>query len=85
MDANHANRDERDLKHFAGGENGIPMGVLAEHSAEHSTRDREIGRAKINPGDADRRISGDAGENARSEIIRPRFVFEKDATDALDH
>ena len=78
MDADHAKGNERDLKHLAGGENCIAVRVLAEHSAEHSTRDREVGRAKIDPRDANRGISGDAGENARAQIICPRFVFEED-------
>src|SRR6266403_2977352 len=65
VDADHANGHARDLEHFARGEKGIAVSVPAEHSGEHSTRNREIGGAKINPGDGNGGGSSDSGQNAR--------------------
>ena len=72
-------------KHFAGRENGVAVGVSAKHPAQHSTGDGEIGRPKKNPGDADRGVSGEAGEKSSREIVSPCFVFEESANNPFDH
>src|SRR6266705_5466612 len=60
------------------------MGVPTEHAAQHSRRDGEIARAKKYPFDANRGISGEAGEYSPGQLIRPRSVLKKNANDALN-
>ena len=59
--------------------------MLAEHAAEHSARDREIRRTEKHPRNANRRVSGETGEDANRYRARPRFVFERNATDAFEY
>src|ERR1700736_1124068 len=84
MHQHHAGGDDGDLQHFAGGKNGVALGVSAKHAAQHARGDGEIGRSKKYPRDADRRVSSESGEEFCAEIVRPSRVFEKDANDALD-
>src|SRR5580765_3735411 len=53
--------DASNLQQFTSGKNRIAAWVLAEHTAEHSARDREIGRAEKHPRNANRRVSSETG------------------------
>src|SRR5206468_8056627 len=65
MHRNHTKADDSYLQQFARAQNHVAVRMAAEHSAQHPTRDREIGRTEKYPGDANRAVSSEAGHNAR--------------------
>src|SRR6266404_4590352 len=85
MHENHADSNDTDLQHFAGGKNGVAVYVSAEHAVQHSGGDGEIGRAKKHPGDADGGVGGETGQKFRGKVIRPRCLLEENANDAFDY
>src|SRR5207248_316486 len=64
MHRDHTGGDGSNLQQFTRGKNRIAVWMLAKHPAEHSARDREIGRAKKHPRNANCRVSGETGEDA---------------------
>src|SRR5205823_8487768 len=58
--------------------------MSAEHPAQHSTGDGEIGRAKKYPGNANRSVGRKAGSSTRQRTARPWFVFEENSNHALN-
>ena len=50
----HEESHDADLQHFARGQNRVAVRVAAEHAAQHSRGDGEIGGAEKNPGQTDR-------------------------------
>ena len=74
-----ADGDDSDLQQFARGKNRVAMRMSAEHSAQHSTGDREIGRSKKYPGDANRAVSGEPSDDrTRAADCQPTaFVSKK--------
>ena len=84
MHENHAGSDERDLQHFPCSKNSVAVGMSAKHAAQHSCGDGEIGRPKEYPRDANRGVSGEAGEESSREIVGPIFVLEQSANNPFD-
>ena len=85
MHENHAGGDQRDLQHFPCTKNSVAVRVSAKHAVQHSGSDGEIGRPKEYPGDANRGVGGEAGEESSREIVGPFFVLEQSANNSFDH
>ena len=83
MHKNHPGGDEADLQHFARGKDGVAVRVAAKHPAQHSRGNREIGRSKKYPRNADGGVSGNPPEESSREMVRPRPVLEQTANDAF--
>jgi hypothetical protein len=58
--------------------------MSAKHAAQHSRGDGKIGRPKEYPRDANRGVSGEAGEESSREIVGPIFVLEQSANNPFD-
>src|SRR4029077_14239325 len=84
MHENHAGGDQRDLQHFTCTKNSVAVRVSAKHAVQHSGSDGEIGRPKEYPCDANRGVSGEAGEESSREIVGPFFILEQSANNPFD-
>ena len=84
MHQNHSSGDDRDLQYFTCSKNSVAVGMSAKHAAQHSCGDGEIGRPKEYPRDANRGVSGEAGEESSREIVGPFFILEQSANNPFD-
>src|ERR1051325_1664493 len=84
MDRAQAGGHHSDLEKFARGQDHIATGMAAEHSAQHSARDRKIRGAKKHPRDANRDVSSKTDEQTDRHFSRPRFSLEENSEDAFD-
>jgi len=84
MHQNHSSGDDRDLQYFTCSKNSVAVGMSAKHAAQHSCGDGEIGRPKEYPRDANRGVSGEAGEESSREIVGPISVLEQSANNPFD-
>ena len=85
MREHHKESDDADLKHLAGREDRVAVSVSAEHAAQDSGGDGEIGRAEKDPGDTDGGVGDKAEQNFHRESVGPCLFPDERTQGVFDH